>query len=137
MTRAAFVDTSILVRFLVQDIPDQSSRAVHLFSQVAAHEIRVFMSETVILETTYVLTKVYGVPRVVAGSLLEDILDLEELILHNKSIVQEALRHWTEQGPLSFADCYHLALTAAFDLDEIYSFDKKMGRYPGATRIEP
>ena len=135
--RRVVVDTSVLVRYLVQDIPDQFARAVDLFSQVAAHQVRVVLSETVILETTYVLTKIYGVSRADAGALLADILDLEELLLHNKPIVQEALRNWAVQGPLSFADCYHLALTADLGLSEIYSFDKKMDRYPGVTRIEP
>ena len=137
MSSEAFVDTSILVRYLVQDIPDQAARAVHLFSLVASHEVRIFLSETVILETTYVLTKVYGVSRAVVSSLLADVLDLEELVLPNKSIMQAALRYWAGQGPLSFADCYHLALTADLGLSEIYAFDKKMGRYPGVTRIEP
>lgn len=137
MSSEAFVDTSILVRYLVQDIPDQAARAVHLFSLVASHEVRVFLSETVILETTYVLTKVYGVSRAVVSSLLAEVLELEELVLPNKSIVQATLRYWASQGPLSFADCYHLALTADLGLNEIYAFDKKMGRYPGVTRIEP
>lgn len=49
----------------------------------------------------------------------------------------EALRLWAEQGPLSFADCFHLALTKQLGMARIDTFDRKMGRYPGVERIEP
>lgn len=44
---------------------------------------------------------------------------------------------WYSRGRLSFVDCYHLALTKEFGMTQIYTFDKKMDRYPGVARIEP
>jgi hypothetical protein len=44
---------------------------------------------------------------------------------------------WSTQGPLSFADCFHLALTRQLGMTRIVTFDQKMDRYPGVERVEP
>ncbi len=40
-------------------------------------------------------------------------------------------------GPLSFADCFHLTLTKELGMTQIYTFDRKMNRFPGVERLEP
>jgi predicted nucleic acid-binding protein len=51
--------------------------------------------------------------------------------------IQQALRLWAREGPLSFPDCFHLALTRQLGMTRIVTFDQKMDRYPGVERIEP
>lgn len=137
MNRTAFLDTNVLLRHIMQDVEDQSARASRLIADIADGGVRVCISETVVFETVFTLSSFYRIPRGDVSSQVRRILGMPGIFLHNKAIVLEALRFWESQGPLSFPDCYHLALTAALGLDEIYSFDKKMGRYPGVTRIEP
>lgn len=57
--------------------------------------------------------------------------------MDHKDAILDALLFWVGQPALDFADCYHLALTKSLGLDAIYTFDKKMDRYPGVTRLEP
>lgn len=57
--------------------------------------------------------------------------------MSNWDALQSALAFWTRHGGLSFVDCFHLAMAAQAGLDYIYTFDQKMDRYPGVTRIEP
>ena len=62
--------------------------------------------------------------------------EYRQIFLTDKRIA-EGVDFWLENPPLSFADCYHLALASHLGLGHIYTFDKKMGRYPGVERIEP
>ncbi len=48
-----------------------------------------------------------------------------------------AITFWATNGPLSFADCYHLALANLLGMTEIYTFDRKMDRYRGVACIGP
>ncbi len=51
--------------------------------------------------------------------------------------IREALFLWERHGPLSFPDCFHLALARQLDVTQIYFFHRKTDRHPGVTRIEP
>ena len=56
---AAFVDTSVIVRYLTNDPPPLAERAASLLEG----EEQLTLSEVVLVEAAYVLTKVYEVPR--------------------------------------------------------------------------
>ena len=134
---SAFVDTNVLLRHLLQDHDDYSHRASRIVDEISNGEVSAHISETVVFETIFTLTKTYGVPRELSSQLVRDLLGLDLLIVPNKASLSMTLRLWEDESSLSFADCYHLVLTKSLGLTEIYSFDKKMGRYPGVTRIEP
>ena len=44
---------------------------------------------------------------------------------------------WLRECAPSFADCYHLCLAHQLRLPTILSFDRKLNRLPGVTRVEP
>lgn len=137
MSRMAFLDTNILLRHIMQDVEGQSARASRLIEEIARGTVQVYISETVVFETVFTLSTFYRIPRAEISAQVRRLLRMPGIILRDKAIIVDALHFWESQGPLSFADCYHLALTAALGLDEIYSFDMKMGRYPGVMRVEP
>jgi len=121
----------------MQNHEDHSPRASQLIVDISAGRQFGAMSETVVFETIFTVTKYYRVPRAAVKTAMERILQLENLSCPHKPLLHETLSLWVRETPLSFADCYHLVLTKALGLTEIYTFDKKMGRYPGVTRIEP
>ncbi len=133
----AFLDTNVLIDALVPAHADHYARATHLLSQVSQGDAVLHVSATVILEATFVLTKAYKVPRIEAALELSKVLGLTNLVSPEKDLILLTLELWALESPLSFADCYHLILARSLGLDAIYSFDKKMGRYPGVERIEP
>lgn len=137
MSDTRFLDTNILVRHLVRDNPDQATRATALMEAVADHEIRIRLPDTVVFETIFTLQRVYSIPKVDIADELSIIVKHPGVILDHKQAVLSALTFWRGTGGLSFADCYHLALTADLGFTEICSFDRKMDRYPGVTRVEP
>jgi predicted nucleic acid-binding protein len=134
---SCFVDTNILLRHLLQDHSDHSPRATSLIARISEGVITAYISETVIFEVLFTMSKTYGVPRPQSRELIAALLSMPNLILPNKSDTVEAMRLWVQESPLSFADCYHLVRTKSLGLTEICSYDRKMGRYPGVTRVEP
>lgn len=136
-TISAVADSNIFLRHLLGDIPDQSTRANDLFAGVMRGETHIYAPSTVFFEVAYVLTKVKGVRAEPAAKALSAMLDFPGLHTDHRAALLEAFEFWSQQGPLSFADCFHLSLARHLDVTQIYTFDRKMDRYPGITRIEP
>ena len=137
MSPVYFLDTNILLRYIVQDIPDQAARVAALFEEIAAGNTAVHLPNTVIFESVYVLQQAYSVSKEDIAAALSSVIRHPGVILDHKGPILDALDFWRRTGGLSYADCFHLALAAALGFTEIYSFDKKMDRYPGVTRVEP
>ena len=110
------VDTNVLVRLLTEDDAEQTRRAAALF-----RKHHVFVPETVLLETEWVLRYVYGLRPRSIDEAFRKLLGLSEVSVEDPGAVAEALDGYA-QG-LDFADALHLASSggsegfAAFDED--------------------
>lgn len=131
------IDTNILARLLLNDFPDHYARVVALFEHALHGELELFAPSSAFIELAYLLTKTKGVPTSQAATMMLEVITLPGLVVEHADAVESALRFWSHQGPLSFADCYHLALTRALGMTQIYTFDRKMDRFPGVERVAP
>lgn len=112
------VGTSVVVRYLVGDHPEQSERARVLF-----REAQVWVSSTVLLETAWVLGKAYGYrPRQVAWA-LRLLGGLPTVTLQSADQMARALC-WLDR--MDVADAIHLA--QAGDMEAFVTFDQDMIR---------
>lgn len=120
---SAFLDTSYVVRYLVNDPPDMAEKA----AQVIDSEETLLFSEMAILETAYVLTSVYSIPREVVVDSLIDLIQRANLRLPNlpKAGVLEALRLCRNSARVSFTDALIWAQAVAMGAERIYSFDRR------------
>lgn len=134
---SAAIDTNLILRHLLNDHADHSPRASKLFLEVRQGQRNVYCPDTAVFEAIHILTGLAAVPRAAATRALVGVLEAPGILMGNKAAILDALQFWADQPALDFADCYHLALTKSLGLDAIYTFDKKMDRYPGITRIEP
>lgn len=99
------VDTNAVVRFLVADDPRQSARARDVF---AAEQV--FIPDTVILETAWVLAYSYELDRAAIAAGLRRLFGLANV--HTRDAAETALvLDWYDNG-LDFADALHLAQSA-------------------------
>jgi predicted nucleic acid-binding protein len=131
------IDTNILLRHLLQDHDDHSPKASALLLDVRKGQQKIFCPATVIFEATHILHDRAGIPRKNVALALMNLIELPSFVMSEERVVTDALDFWTKQSPLDYADCYHLALTKALGMTEIYTFDQKMGRFPGVERVEP
>lgn len=131
------IDSNILARHLLQDIPDQAAQCTRLFERAVAGEITLFIPTTVVAEITWLLIRQRGVPKNDVADVLMELLQARGMVLENARAVVGAFQYLKTTGGLSYVDCYHLALTKELGLTQIYSYDKKMSGYPDVERIEP
>lgn len=111
------VDTNIIIRLLVNDDKKQAEQSKRLFS---SREI--FISNTVLLETEWVLRYAYNFERNQIGEAFKKLLGLENTYFHVAHDIEQALKLY-EIG-LDFADALHLSVTVQFD--KFATFDKKL-----------
>lgn len=137
MSDRVALDTNILARYLLDDIPDHTVRVKRLLHSAAQGDVQLFVPTTVLVELAHLLHRRRSIPRPRVAAALSGILRLQGLEISDRNAIADALEFWQSTGGLSFVDCYHLALTRHLGMTGIYTFDKKMGRYPGVERIEP
>jgi len=129
MTRSgapAFLDTSFVVRYLTDDPPDMAARA----AAVIDSERQLVLSEMVLLETAYVLTSVYRVPRAQVVDALLDLVQRSNLRLASlaKPRTLAALSLCRDSARRSFTDALLWAQALDSGAERVYSFDRK---FPG------
>lgn len=131
------LDTNILARYLLNDIPDHTERARSLLKSAARGEASLFLPASVFVELSHLMTRRRSIPRPRVATALMQLLRLEGIHIQERDAIADALEFWKSTGGLSFVDCYHLALTRSLGMSRIYTFDKKMNRFPGVERVEP
>lgn len=98
------IDTNILVRLLIGDDAAQSKASHKLF---ASEDI--FIPDTVLLETEWVLRGVFGLTRADVCTAFRRICGLRNVSLADGQRVAQVI-DWHEAG-FDFADAFHLALS--------------------------
>lgn len=98
------VDTNVVVRLLVDDDPAQAELARSLFATE-----QVFIADTVLLETAWVLGYSYNLDTGTIAGALRRLFGLANVHLRDAAAVALALQ-WYADG-LDFADAFHLAQT--------------------------
>lgn len=111
------VDTNILVRLMVQDDTEQAQHAENLFTTQ-----KIFIPDTVILETEWVLRFAYELAAKDIHTSLTNLFGLENVYVRDELAVQQALV-WFEKG-MDFADAWHLSLSQQYT--RFATFDRKL-----------
>lgn len=126
----AAVDTNILVRLLTQDDPLLTRKAeAHLLAKAP-----LWVSISVLVETTYVLSRLYGwqKPALLAG--LQALTNSRQFHFQDQSAVAAATTLWGT-AKTGFVDCLNIELAKAHGKDPLATFDKEAAKLPGAIRL--
>ena len=110
------IDTNIIIRFLTQDDLAQYKIAFSIFN---SNEI--FISNTVILETEWVLRYAYEFSSFEICDALEKLFGLHNILLSNPTHIAQAIE-WHRKG-MDFSDALHL--TQCQQYSKLLTFDKK------------
>ena len=99
---SAFVDTSVIVRYLVRDSPDQAELARRIIEE----HPRLLVTGVVIAEAALVLTSFYSRPREAVIDALVELIQRKNIGVHEvgKDIAIQALLLCRPSGRVSFAD---------------------------------
>lgn len=110
------IDTNIIIRLLTQDDPTQYKSALNLFSKET-----VFIPDTVLLESEWVLRFVYEFEQSQISTALRKLCGLKNIQLTDAERTAKIL-DWYDRG-LDFADAFHLA--SSQQCKQFKTFDEK------------
>jgi predicted nucleic acid-binding protein len=125
------IDTNVIIRYLTGDDPEKAKK----FRSYLRKNSGLFVSDTVVAETYFVLTSFYKFSRDKVLSWLSDLIchpniQCDEGLL--KEVIEIAASH-----DVSFVDAYCAALARKQTNGKLLSYDKSIGKIAGVTRIEP
>ncbi len=117
------IDTNVLVRFFTQDDLEQYQKSVHIFTTE-----EIFIADTVILETEWVLRYAYNFEAKQIASAFRKLFGLSNVQSQDADRMALAIT-WHESG-LDFADALHLAQVS--HCEQMLTFDQRF-----VTRAKP
>ncbi|HVA13516.1 MAG TPA: type II toxin-antitoxin system VapC family toxin [Stellaceae bacterium] len=124
------LDTNIVVRYLVQDDPTQSSKATELIERRLSADEPGFISVIVVVETVWVLERAYGLANLDIASAIERMLQIDVFVVDHEQEVFTALSAF-KAGRGSFADALIGTLAARAGCSDTFTFDRKASRLSG------
>lgn len=120
-----FIDTNYLLRFLLKDIDSQYIEAKELLLKGARGEGKLVTSTIVFFELYWVLSSYYKKNKSDLVILLKKILDLNFVILKERSILIESVKFFSKTN-FDLEDCYNLSFAKEHNLKEFKTFDEKL-----------
>ncbi len=115
------IDTSVLVRWLVGDDPDQQRVADDFFESLSADNPG-FVDSVTMAELCWVLRSVYRYPKAAVLDALEGLLLSQELEFDDGESLWQSVLH-ARQGA-DFADALHMQTARLFAVDGVVTFDR-------------
>ena len=128
------LDTNVLVRYLVQDDPQQAARATQIMERELTEAVPGFIALVVLIETTWVLQRLYRARREEIGQTVSDLLSTRSIVIENRDVVARALAI-SEKNGCGFADAVIAASAWNAGCTKIVSFDRG-ARRAGMTLVE-
>lgn len=124
------LDTNIILRFLLNDVPSQTARARRLIAGSP-----VYVSDVVVTETVYVLEQALKYDRGFISVLLRLFFSLPG-VSHNDHLLPSVIDLFEKRPSLSLVDCYAAAESNLFGTN-LYTFDKKLLSQGGPHVLAP
>jgi predicted nucleic-acid-binding protein len=127
------LDTNVLIRFLVEDDAAQSQRAARLVDRAIDASESLFVSDIVLAETAWVLTRAYGISKTELLRVLRQLQAAKHLQFESSDVLAHALDVW-EAGKGDFSDYLILSRAQANGCEAVATFDKALLKERHFTR---
>jgi predicted nucleic acid-binding protein len=128
MSAKKIPDTNVILRYLLADSEEQYQEVLPFFSELRDGRQRAIIPGEVMLETFYVLNKVYSVPPKEAAGALKDLLLYKGV--KNRKLLIESLRRFVETPGISLLDCF-LWVKAETCGCQLLTFDNRLRKVVG------
>jgi predicted nucleic-acid-binding protein len=119
-------DTNVVIRYLMRDNPEAFAEAEKYFERVRTGAEKALVTEGVLAECAYVLTKYYGVPKADAVRALVGLLHYKGIANEDRAELIEGLELFAVKK-LDLVDCLVLAKVKRGGF-RLVTFDKAMSR---------
>lgn len=127
------IDTNVLVRFLVQDDPEQAGLAGAVIDTLS-ETVPGFISREVLIELVWVLERAYRLSKPDIAGAIDGLLASAELVIEGADEVGSALELYRNDG-FGFADLMIAAAARRAGAKELVTFDRKAAQLPGVRLL--
>jgi len=128
----ASLDTNVLLRFALRDIPDQFVRARTV---LARPDARYRVADAVWLEMAYVLGGYYHLDRPAIVDVITSLMGIDSVVT-DAATITAACTLFIDHPKLSFADCYLGAYADQTHATPLLTFDEKLAsQHPSASLV--
>lgn len=132
MARPRSLDTNCLLRWILQDIPEQAEAVSRLLG--GGHAF--YVSDLALTEFVYVLEKLYSYPRsMIADNLLA--IATHPNIRCSKSLLDGALPPYVHYPSVSFTDCCLAVEAELTGAAPLLTFDRALAKKLQHTELVP
>jgi predicted nucleic-acid-binding protein len=119
------LDTNVIIRFLVGDDVKQARRARALVQRLGEEDERAYVSDVVLCEVVWVLTRSYGFDRRPIVQVLIQLLAARQLLFDSVEHLSRALEAYAS-GKGDFADYLIREHATRVGCDSVVTFDNKL-----------
>ncbi|MEO8904129.1 MAG: type II toxin-antitoxin system VapC family toxin [Polyangiaceae bacterium] len=123
------VDTNVVVRLVARDDKAQTAAAEAFVTKGA------WVSQLVLVETTWVLDAVFGLSHKQLVVAVEMLLNHRDLVLQDADVVASALAQYRKRPKVGFSDCMILEVARKAGHVPLATFDREFGKLEGTERL--
>lgn len=133
VTHAGSLDANVVLRMLLNDVPDQHAASVALLEGA---EAPFAVSDVAIIEVVFALCRYYQFSRAAAAEAVEGLTSLTEIDC-NRALFSRALPLFTDHPKLSFEDCCLATYAELSNAQPLWTFDKKLATQANSAQLVP
>ena len=134
MTKKAFIDTSVFIRFFTNDDPEKFQDCLEFFEVVESGKIRPYISQVVIFEIVFVLSRLYSFPKEKILLAIDEICNIRNITVIEVTNTRSALDLYGVYS-IKYQDC--LIVTQIPQGCTLVTYDDEFKRVPTITPRTP
>lgn len=120
----AFIDTSIIIRLMVKDSELKYKAVEKLLSEANANGIALYLLPVAVLETFFVLEKVYKLDKESIAARITALLNTPDIIIELKDVFLNAVKCYVEKK-VKFADAVMAYWGLEKGISEVFTYDER------------
>ena len=128
------VDTNVMVRYLVNDEPEQAA-AVRTLLEGLTPEHAGFICREVAIEMVWVLERAYKFTRAQIADVLVELIATDSVVVEAADDVASAAGRY-RRGGVGFADLMILAAAERAGATPLFTFDRRLAGVEGALLVD-
>lgn len=133
LTPRGSVDANVVLRLLLDDVPNQHAAAVALLESGNAPFV---VSDVAVIEVVFALCRHYDFSRGAAAEAIEGLISLTQIDC-NRALFERALPLFTDHVKLSFEDCCLVTYAELANAQPLWTFDRKLAGQAPSARLVP
>ena len=130
----AFIDTSVILRILTKDDEAKMGEAIRLIKDSGKNGIYLHILPIALIETVFVLEKIYKLRKAEIKELIDGILNTPELHCELEGIFRKAVSLYSEKN-IKFGDALMSSWALQKGVSVVYTYDNKDFKRVGGIEV--